>query len=198
MDAMEDYRDEIKRMRRIADMLCTAHSVEHERFHRRALILDAVTMLVSLYLVSMVFVDPVLNNKLTPRDWSPVIWTGVLAVVTFGLSVVQLIVNWKGRADAHGRSLGIYSEAKSNCIEVLNGTTAVSREEFNRVRARYDMAGDVGIRIPDRRFLKLKQKHLVKVEISKLLDERPALSFFKVRMGMWWRDNFSKKRDAGT
>lgn len=193
MCSVEDCRDEIKRMLRISDMLCTAHSIEHERFHRRAVILDTVIMLLSLYLVSMVFVDPVLENMLTLFDLSPTIWTGVLALLTFGLSVVQLIVQWKGRADAHSRSLGIYFQAKSNCIEVLNQAEAISREEYNRVRARYDMASDVGVRIPDGRFLRLKQKHLLKVEISKLLDERPALSFAKVRVGMWWRDNFSKK-----
>jgi hypothetical protein len=101
-----------------------------------------------------------------------------------------LLVNWKGCADAHDRSLKIYAEAKSNCIEVLNGTTAVSKEDYNRVRARYDMASDVGIRIPDSRFLKLKKKHLKKVLISRLLDEKPALSFTLLQIKIWLKDNF--------
>lgn len=186
----QDYRPEVKRMRRIADLLCTAHSIECERYGRYALALDILIMLVSLYLVSMLFVDPALNIRLTPFDWDPRVWTGGLATGVFGLSVIQLLVNWKGRSDAHDRSFKIYSEAKSNCIEVLNGTTLVSKDDYNRVRARYDLASDIGIKIPDSRFLRLKQQHLKKVEISRLLDDKPALSFPLVHLKIWFRDNF--------
>jgi hypothetical protein len=146
-------------------------------------------MLVSLYLVSMVFVDPALDIKLTPFEWNSRVWTGALAIGVFGLSIVQILVNWKGLSDAHSRSCKIYAEAKSNCIEILNGTTAVSKEDFNRVRARYDLASDMGLKIPDSRFLKLKQKHLKKVLISKLLDEKPALSFAMIYIKLWLKDN---------
>lgn len=60
-DTTQDYREELKRIRRIADQLCTAHSIERERFHHRAMLLDIIIMLGSLYLVLMVFIDP--GNK---------------------------------------------------------------------------------------------------------------------------------------
>jgi hypothetical protein len=183
-------------MQRIADMLCTAHNIEGDRYKRYALILDILIMLVSLYLVSMVFVDPALDITLTPLDWDSRIWTGSLATGVFALSVVQLLVNWKGRSDAHERSFGIYSEAKSNCIELLNGKAAITREDYNRVRARYDFAADIGCRIPDGRFLKLKKKHLIKIEISRILDEKPGIAFIWVRAKLWWRDNFCERKDS--
>lgn len=191
-DATEDYREELKRLRRISDMLCTAHSVERERFRRKAMTLDIIIMLGSLYLVSMAFVDPIINNALTPFGLKPVIWTGMVAIFIFGFSILQLIVDWKGRADAHERSFRMYAEAKSNCIEWLNGTSAIPKEVYNRVSARYDMASDIGIHIPDSRFLKLKQKHLLKIEVSKLLDTYPSLCFWIARIKLCWRDNISK------
>lgn len=190
-DATENYRKELERLRRIADQLCTAHSIERERFHCRAKALDIIVMLGSLYLVSMAFVDPVINNALTPLGLNPVIWIGMVAITVFGFSIIQLIVDWKGRADAHGRSLSMYAEAKSNCIEALNGTAQVSKEIYNGISTRYNMASDIGIHIPDSRFLKLKQKHLVKIEISKQLDSNPSLCFPLARMKLWWRDNIS-------
>jgi len=188
-DTTQDYREELKRIRRIADQLCTAHSIERERFHRRAMLLDIIIMLGSLYLVSMVFIDPVINNTLTPPGWKPVIWTGTIAIFVFAFSIIQLMVDWKGRADAHGRSLSMYAEAKSNCIEVLNGTAPISKEIYNGISTRYNMASDIGIHIPDSRFLTLKQKHLVKIELSKQLDNNPSLCLPLARIKLWWRDN---------
>lgn len=188
-DAMEDYRKELERLRRIADQLCTAHSIERERFHWRAKVLDIVMMLGSLYLVSMAFVDPVINNALTPLGLNPVIWIGTVAIIVFGFSIIQLTVDWKGRADAHGRSLSMYAEAKSNCIEALNGTAQVSKEVYSGISARYNMASDIGIHIQDSRFLKLKQRHLVKIELSKQLDSNPSLCFPLAKIKLWWRDN---------
>lgn len=188
-DTTEDYREELKRIRRIADQLCTAHSIERERFHRRAMLLDIIIMLGSLYLVSMVFIDPVINNTLTPLGLKPVIWTGTIAIFVFAFSIIQLMVDWKGLADAHGRSLSMYAEAKSNCIEVLNGTAPISKEIYNGISTRYNMASDIGIHIPDSRFLTLKQKHLVKIELSKQLDNNPSLCLPLARIKLWWRDN---------
>lgn len=99
------------------------------------------------------------------------------------------MVDWKGRADAHGRSLSMYAEAKSNCIEVLNGTAPISKEIYNGISTRYNMASDIGIHIPDSRFLTLKQKHLVKIELSKQLDNNPSLCLPLARIKLWWRDN---------
>lgn len=202
----EDYRKELEKVLRIADMLCTAHNIERDRFRRRALVLDIVLMLISLYLVSMALIDPVFGDFLTPYGWDGKLWTGLVATSIFGLSIVQLLVKWKGRADAHDRSFRMYAETKSSCAEYLNSTSPISREDYNRVRAHYDMASEIGCHIPDERFLLLKQKHLQKVSLSKALDVRPFMSIRWAMAKRWWGDNClpaneresSKEREVST
>lgn len=196
-EEVEEFRHELKRFRRVSDMLCTAHNVERDRYRRRSTWLDILLMLTSLYLVSMAFVDPMIAPYLTPPALTPALWTGLLAILVFAFSVVQLIVNWKGKADAHERSFRLYAEAKSNCTELLETNGPISREAFNRVRARYDMASDIGIHISDHRFLTLKQKHLKKVCISKDLDNAPFMSIRLVLFKLWFRDTFLRAKKQG-
>jgi hypothetical protein len=191
-DSTENYREEVKKMCRKADMLCTAHSVERAIFRRRGIIIDIFLMVISVYIVAMAFVDPSLTSVLVPNHWNLVLWIGTLSIATFILSMLQFIVSWKALADAHDRSFGMYAETKSKSIELLNGNGAISREAYNSIRTRYDMASDIGIPIKDARFLKLKQKHLLKVEISKILDQRPAAWVCWIRVSLWWRDTFKK------
>lgn len=189
-DSTENFRDELEKVRRIADMLCTAHAVERATYRRWAAVVDILLMVISVYIVAMAFVDPALVPKLIPDQWNLVLWIGMLSIGTFILSMLQIMVNWKARADAHHRSFCMYAEAKSKCIELLNANGAISREAYNSVRTRYDMATDIGIHIEDARFRKLKQKHLLKVEISKILDKRPAAWVWYLRVCLWWRDTF--------
>ena len=189
-DMTEDYREEVKKMFRKADMLCTAHSVERAVFRKIGMIVDTLLMVISVYIVAMAFVDPSLTPMLIPNHFNLVLWIGALSIATFILSMLQFIVNWKALEDGHNRSFRMYVEAKSKCIELLNGSGTVSREAYNSVRTRYDMASDIGIPIKDARFLKLKQKHLLKVEISKILDQRPAAWVWWLRVSLWWRDTF--------
>ncbi|NOU14190.1 MAG: hypothetical protein HOO92_09560 [Methylococcaceae bacterium] len=194
-DSTGDYREEVKKMCRKADMLCTAHSVERTNYRRWAAIVDILLMVISVYIVAMAFVDPALVPILIPDQWNLVLWIGMLSIGTFIISMLQIMVNWKARADAHHRSFGMYAEAKSKCIELLNANGAISREAYNSVHTRYDMATDIGIHIEDARFLKLKQKHLLKVEISKILDQRPAACVWWLRVILWWRDTFQKSQN---
>jgi len=194
--AIDDFREEVKKMYRKADMLCTAHSIERAIYRRRSTIIDILLMVISVYIVAMAFVDPSLVPKLIPCEWNMVIWIGVLSIATFILSIFQFIVNWKGRADAHDRSFGMYAEAKSKCIENLNGNKPISREEYNNIKTRYDMASTIGIHIEDSRFLRLKQRHLIKTEVSKILDYRPGAWLWYLRACLWWRDTFKLSSDA--
>jgi hypothetical protein len=186
----DDYRDQIRKMCRKADMLCTAHGVERDTYRRRATWADALLMAVSAYIVAMAFVDPELSHVLVPAHWNPIIVIGTLSLGTFILSILQLVLNWKGRADSHGRSYSMYAEVKSTCIDALTGNERISRESYNNIRSRYSMATDVGTHIEDSRFLKLKQWHLKKIELSKLLDKRPGTWLLLLRLHLWWRDTF--------
>jgi hypothetical protein len=87
----------------------------------------------------------------------------------------------------------MYADAKSSCAEHLYGSGPISKEDYNKVRARYDMASEIGFHIPDNRFSRLKQKHVQKGCISRDLDTRPFMSIRWSIVKFWWRDNFGEK-----
>jgi hypothetical protein len=170
-------------------MLCTGHAGLRDRYAWWAFLLDMSFLLVSTWLVALAFAEPKINMWLTPFGWDSRIWIGALSVGTFMLTLAQLKTNWKERADAHKRTHEIYAAVKREAGYLLAG--AVIDEAANRrVLANYDMASAVGVAIPESEFLRQKQRHLLKIAISKHLDSHPSASIFFTRACFWIRDNF--------
>jgi hypothetical protein len=189
----QEFRQELERIRRVSDMLVTAHANLRDRYDRRATGLDLSVMALSTWLTAVVFIEPRINVKLTPFGFDPQIWVGLLGVFTFFLSIVQLRVDWKGRSDAHDRAFELYSEVKRECGYLLASQDTLTAESCHRVLSLYDMATEVGTPLPEREFLAQKQKHLCKIEISRYLDKQPSVSIFALRLKLWWRDNHRRK-----
>jgi hypothetical protein len=189
----EGTREELKRIRRVSDMLCTAHAGLRDRYSRFALLLDLSVLGLSTWLVALAFVEPRIGVSLSPFGMDSQIWGGLLATFTFFLTIVQLKTNWKGRSDAHRRALDLYAEVKREAGYVLASGT-FDDAAVRRVLARYDIASAVGIAVPERDFLPQKKRHLVKVELSKRLDTLPASSLILARLRLWWLNSIRGRK----
>lgn len=99
------------------------------------------------------------------------------------LSIVQLKTDWKGRADAHRRTLDLYAEVKREAGYML-ASANTDETSCRRVLSRYDMASAVGIELPESEFLYLKRRHRIKIAISKRLDTCPSASIFLLKLKM--------------
>jgi hypothetical protein len=193
-----DFATELERIKRVSDMLCTAHAGLQDEFTRRALFAELLTLASSTWLIALVFVEPRISVRLTPPGFDPQVWIGLLSTATFFLTILQIRMDWRGRADAHCRSLAMYAEVKRECGYLLASAPSISQAECQRLLARYDMATDVGIKVPERAFLKYKRRHLMKVAISKHLDAHPGTSPLLFRLRLWKRDNWPNKKDRST
>lgn len=195
MSAVEtkDLRGEVERIKRVSDTLITAHSSLREQFARKALLLDATILAFTVWITSVVFVEPKIGLSLTPFHFDPQVWIGLLSILTLFLSIVQLRVDWKGRADAHQRSCDMYSRVKAECRYLLESTDAITRERGQNLFSQYELSGQQGLAVPEGQFLKLKKKHLTKVAISKMLDRRPGSSIALLRARLWWRANIARR-----
>ena len=187
-------KGELQRIRRVSDMLCTAHAYLRDRYARRALFIDLSVLALSTWLVALAFVEPRIGVSLTPFKIDPQIWGGLLAVFTFFLAIVQLKTDWKSRSDAHRRTLDLYAEVKREAGYLLASGT-LDDTAVRRVLARYDIASAVGIAVPEQDFLPQKKRHLLKVELSKRLDTRPGSSLVMARLRLWWLNNFRGRSD---
>jgi len=190
MSNMGNIQGELSRIRRVSDMLVSAHSDLRDIYHRKSMALDIAILGCSIWLIAMAFVDPTISKKLIPFDIEAVIWIGILAIITFFLSLVQLKVNWKERNGLHSRAGQFYASIKNESGYLLAQGDKILPEMYSRLQKKYDMAGEICIPIPESKFLRQKQKHKIKVAISKHLDDYPATNILYLRLKMWWRDNF--------
>jgi len=181
--------EEIERIRRVSDMLCTGHAALRDRYAHRALLLDLAILGLSAWLVALAFVEPRINYKLTPFNLDPQLWMGLLAVFTFCLTIFQLKTDWKARSDSHKRSLQLYAEVKREAGYVLSMNDH-DEHACRRVQARYDMASASGIEIPEKQFIVQKRRHKMKIQMSKHLDTNPSASIWLTRIRYWFQDNF--------
>lgn len=194
-DGSDQVREELERIRRVSDQLCTAHSILMQRFKSTSFLVDVTILLFSAWLAALALAEPRFLSALSPFGIDPKFWFGILAVFTFCLSLVELKYDGKKRAEGHSRSLSMYSEVKREAGYLLASTEEIPVREFQRLAARYDMASDVGVGIPDAQFLKLKRAHKTKVEISKLLDSRPSAPVILLRLELLCRDMFPKRKE---
>lgn len=197
MNSTEGVRNELDRIRRVSDTLCTGHAGLRDRFARRALILDLGVLGSSSWLVALAFVEPRINVRLTPFGLDSQIWVGVLSVATFFLTLIQFKTDWKGQADAHKRTFDIYAEVKREAGYIL-AAGDIEEPACRRVLSRYDMASAVGVAIPEREFLPQKRRHKIKVAVSKHLDNHPSASILLTRVHFWLRDNLPGRSNRDT
>lgn len=191
MSTGEEQREELRRIRDVSDMMCTGHAGLRDRYARIALALDLSILALSTWLSALAFVAPSINLSLTPFGFDSQLWVGLLSVGVLFLAIVQLKTNWKGRSDAHRRTLDSYAEAKREAGYLL-ATGELDDPSCRRVLARYDMASAVGVEMPERFFLPQKRRHKMKVALSKHLDTHPGASLILTRFRFWVRDNFQK------
>ena len=149
-------------------------------------------MATSTWLVALAFVEPRINVSLTPFSFDPKVWAGLLAIATLVLAIAQMRVDWKGRSDAHRRALEAYAEVKREAGYSLS-LPSLSDEEYRRVCGRNDFASGIAIAVPERDFLRLKRRHLLKVAISRRLDDYPGTLLWLFVLKVWWRDNLGRR-----
>ena len=188
-----DFTHELKRIHRVSDMLCSAHAAMRDGQARKAAILDISILGLSIWLLALVFVDPEISIAVTPFHLNPSLWLGLVSVLTFFLSMVQVKVDWKGQADKHAQALAMYAAVKRECSYLLASERVLPMHECHDVLVKYEMAGSLGVEIPENDFLKQKRRHLLKIQISKHLDTHPSASILLVKFQLWRRDNHKAK-----
>ena len=180
---------EIRRIKRVADQSCSAHSRLRDRFAGRATALDILVLAASAWILSLAFVDPSIALRITPFGLSSTLWIGLLSVATFVATLVQLKLDLRGRSDAHKRACEAQAELKRAAGEAEQQPDAGA---LAAIKAKQALASAVGVAIPEAEFLKQKQIHLRKVAISRYMDDRPFASIFLLTLRWWWRDNVGK------
>ena len=177
---------DLNRTIRVSDQSCTGHAILRDRYKRRSTCLDLAILLISAWLTAMVWIQPGIADQLTPFGISRELWLGLLALGAFCLSLVQLQVNWKERANSHHQALATLSTYVKE-LRVLRGSTDMGH--IAAALERYQAITEPLQSIPESDFLGLKRQHLIKMATSKHLDTHPATNLLLFRLALLWRSN---------
>jgi hypothetical protein len=189
-----DYRGKITEVKRISDQSVSGHSWLADRFRRISLLVDTIVLASSLWLIAMVFVEPIIGENLTPPYFEKTIWLGLLALISFFLSLLQMLTGWKRKAEKHEQSAKVLASIKRDCSQLLSQEGPVPYLKAKIVFDKYDLVCSVIVAIPEKYFNIVKKKHLQKVEISKYLDQNSGVSIALFKIKVWFRDNVSLLR----
>lgn len=164
---------ELTRQYRILKQMLTAHAILRDRYLRRSVGLDVVMLVCSAIFCATAFASDDIFNWL---GFSPIGARNTLritSIAAFITAVVSLRVDWRGKAvrhsDAHRKLSTVLSYFRESCI----GDNSWDENNKASLNSSYWNTMDDIVQIPEKQFVKLKAKHLRKMEISRMLDKHP-------------------------
>lgn len=172
---------EYRRKFRVLDMMLSGHSSLREKYKRRSTGLILAVMALSVLAATLALQEDesvvIVGVSLGSTEW-----LACLSGIVFFLSIAELVLDWRGRAWAHGDAADRLGRLKG---EFRRARVTESKIETDGVDldVEYDQATAAIVEIPNSVFNRLKAKHRRKIEISKLLDQSPGAPLLLLR----WR-----------
>lgn len=171
---------ELKSLRDKANLLASMHSRMSDIYlfwHKviSSLILTFTTFLIGLTFISDEFVEQSIGLHPFVLKWI----VGITSILTF-LGVL-LLTEWgfQGKAVEHREAVRFYFRIVNKIRKWLDNAVEITPEMVEEIRADYSQTQSIP-KIPDSRFLKLKQWHLRKLAISREMEKNPFLSIKEV------------------
>jgi hypothetical protein len=172
---------EYSRKFRVLDQMLSSHATLAARYRRRANTLVLVVMALSIVAATFALQSEgdlqILGISLQTK-----VWLAILAGLIFFLSIVELVVDWRGRAWGHRHAIARLGALKAQFrrAEVDDGVVDGKGVDLD---AAYDEAMAGIVEIPNAAFNRLKAQHRRKVAVSQLLEDYPGSPVIYLR----WR-----------
>ncbi len=170
-------------------MMLTMHSILAARYFRKSKILELSIFAVSILLVALAFVDPKILTFFNFQIETARILIGLCSILVFFLSIVSLIVDWKGNAVQFREAFNTLIPLKSEWREILTKFDDLDERDILEFVRKSALILSTLIPIPDDKFNKLKATHYRKVELSKMISVLPGSNIIMLRFKIWWHTN---------
>jgi hypothetical protein len=178
---------ELQALRQKADLQVTSHSYlrDHylgwgQRLNLYTLFFSAVLLVFTL--VSDDFIQRSLGLSPDAFKWA----IGTAAFFTFCISLIELAWNPTQKAKAHDQAVAHYLRMNYEIRHLLTTEGKVSREKVRWIQEEYLDATDLP-RIPEAQSLWLKQRHMLKLALTRALERNPHQSLWWLRIKLWWK-----------
>lgn len=178
-DASKRALEELRRQRRLVDQGLTMQARLRDRDQLVGTSLLCAILALSVVGVAFAFAGPDHAVTFIGLTAARTTWLGWLAVGTLVLVLVELVVDRRGAAQRRGDAVRVLGALKAEYrVPPARGDEVAAAA---RMSERYAQAMETVPAVPERSFNRLKAVHLRKVEISKLLSERPGMSYRQAR-----------------
>ncbi len=180
-DDQDSLLKQLEKIRRKADQQATAHAWLRDRYQLVHSILSTVSLVTGVFLLAIVMATPDLIQRTIgiPSDWYQ--WfVAIFAAGSFSIVAVQLAWRLDAKATLHDQAVRHYTKVAYQASNSAKEPNGIAKDEVDEILEEYLDVRDLP-RIPESKFLKLKQWHLRKVRMSKELDKNPYESLRDMR-----------------
>jgi len=182
-------------MERVSDMLTSMHAMLRDGYNLRAMLLDGSLMLGAATLGTFALADFSSLGAFSVNADTARVVMAVASCLIFVASVVAYKVDWRARANEHGRACAAYGRLKLKCRGLLSRAEQLTQDDVRELSREYASLGEAHISVPDAQFVALKAAHERKVFLSRCLSRRPFVSARLLACVMWWRHSRAGMRD---
>ncbi len=179
--SQDELAQRLDSVRRKADQQCTAHAYLRDRYRLLQSAITTLSLVSGVTLLAVVMASPTLVTQTTGLSAGQYQWlTAFLAAFSFSIVVVLLAWRFDVRAGLHDQAVRHYTRSHYHASRLRAESTPLSLDAVERLEDEYLDDRDLP-RIPEKKFLWLKQWHLQKVAISKRLDRDPFTPLRSIR-----------------
>ncbi len=181
--------EELNRQYKIIDMLLTMHSILRDRYALMGTILNLIIMGSSIIICASVFIDSSAIKWLGFNNEDARMAIGLFSILVFFLSLVSLICDWSKKAEKHSQTAETLSRLKGECRDLITLTPEDEAQIIQWISSCRIQLNSLPVKVPEKKFNKLKAIHKNKIELSKLTDEFPGSSTGLLRITIWFKAN---------
>jgi len=172
-------RTEIDRQRRLVDQTTSMQSALRDWDRVVGTSLVCIVLVASVVGVAFAFAGGSPTVAILGIHAHRVTWLGWLAVLTLVLTLIQLVLDPGGAGRRRAQAVQALGTLKAEYRAKVS--VADVEEAAERLSQRYDAVMSSIPEVPNLLFNRLKAAHLRKVEISKILSDRPGLGVRQAR-----------------
>jgi hypothetical protein len=192
---------EVGRKFRVLVQTLSMHTALRDRYARRALFVDILLLACAVIFCTATFADATTLAQLglAPKRINYLL--RVSSVLAFMLSILSLRIDWKGKSSSHRDAADKMSRALEAFRNAQQSDGTWPTEGIAELDAAYWEAMHNSVPIPEGVFVKLKARHLRKVQLSRMLDSNPGCPAWVLRLVLLWvslrRALGGKEREEG-
>jgi hypothetical protein len=164
------------------DMMVSMHSEMASLYSFWSGFLDIISVLSSIMLLSFLFIDNTLITDLGINKNIFRFFIGIITIIITCLSVVASILDLKGKRTNHTQAFNTLVQLKSEWNIFLSNKSAINNNTIKVLNEKTDLLTAQLIPINNSLFNKLKQKHYIKVEISRNISKYPFIPIFIMKI----------------